>query len=77
LDIGFREDISLIGFDDSDVGTIVIAETYDSACAEKTNWEWRLCSAWYMRIQHENKLPVTEIALPVNLVIRDSTYKKR
>lgn len=76
--LGYRipEDISLIGFDDSDVGTIVLPKL-TTLHVQRKRMGMEALQRMVMRIQHENKLPVTEIALPVNLVIRDSTYKKR
>lgn len=69
------QDVALIGFDDSDVGTIMLPKlTTLHVQRDRMGREALYRLIW--RINHHNS-PVTETALPVDFIIRDSTYRKR
>jgi LacI family transcriptional regulator len=75
--LGYRipQDVALIGFDDSDVGTIMLPKlTTLHVQRDRMGREALYRLIW--RINHHNS-PVTETALPVDFIIRDSTFRKR
>lgn len=74
-DLGYRipDDISLIGFDDSDVGTIVLPKL-TTLHVKRDRMGREAVSRLITRLRNHD-LPAAETALPVDLVIRDSVAK--